>query len=46
MSTEERRGRSRSIVSAGGGVERGERSGWVRDCRRRVWCVRWAVRAL
>lgn len=43
---DERSGRRESIVSAEGGRESGERRGCVRAWRRRVWYVRWDVRAM
>ena len=43
---EVRRGRRASIVSGSRGAERGERKGWQRVWRVRVWFVRWVVRAV
>lgn len=40
-----RRGRRESIVAGSGGGTRGERMVEVRFWRRRVWWVRWVVRA-
>lgn len=42
----ERRGRSSSIEAVSGGRKSGEKRGWERFCRMRVWCVMCEVRAV